>query len=154
MPITRLANEPRLYFAAAAAVTGLIVSVAMVTVGGPSAKYLPAGWVHAMAIPGAGVAALLCADAFGHARGWGWAVAFLGGALMTVLGGAVGAGLLGMGYGQFHGWGLGVVAIIDASMSGAAVGIWAVLMALLHLGARKMREGWMPPRMNWPFPLR
>jgi hypothetical protein len=49
-------REPRLAFALAAALTGLVVSFVMVHFGGPNARYLPVGSFHVSALVGAGLA--------------------------------------------------------------------------------------------------
>lgn len=142
MDLSTLRNKRRVAFALAVALAGLVVSFAMVHVGGPTAHHLPGIPFHVAAVFGAGVAGWLCCGAFGRAAALGWAVALTGSVAMTFLGAVLGSVLIGA---IFDGVTaalafpvLGFVAIIDAAESPAALLIWLLCMAALHLFARKI----------------
>ncbi len=131
----------RLKLAGMTALAGGIVSVAMVIVGGPMARFLPSGdGFHLAALVGAGCAGFFCAGGFGRAGRRGWMMASLVAVVATVTGAIVGSTLIGVTAGTVTGSGMGLLAILDASSSPAAVGIWGATMALLHIMARAARR--------------
>jgi hypothetical protein len=130
-------HRKRLVFAGLTALAGLIVSIAMIYLGGHHAGQLPGVAFHITATLGAGAAGWFCMGAFGHAATVGWMIALTGGIGMTILG-AVFAGIMIGGY--FNGLGgaiafpaLGFIAIIDAAESPHAVLVWLTCMSGLHL---------------------
>lgn len=141
MEITKFKPSPlRLTLAGFTAAAGGIVSIAMVAWGGPMARYLPTGeGFHIAAIIGAGLAGLLCAGGFGRGGRKGWLIAALVSCIATLLGASLGATLMSGYFGSFWGASLGLLAIIDASTSVAALATWGVVMAAVHLAARKVR---------------
>lgn len=139
-------REPRLAFALAAALTGFVVSFAMVHFGGPNARYLPVGSFHLSALVGAGLAGWIFAGAFGRSGRRGWVVAVLGSIAMTLVGGYLGGAFL---WGLFHQGTnsflpipvLGMVAIVDSAESPVALVIWSALMIALHILCARLRGG-------------
>ncbi len=144
MNLTKLKNKRRVAFSLAVALAGLVVSFAMVHVGGPTAHHLPGIPFHVAAVFGAGLAGWWCCDAFGRTAASGWAIALAGSVAMTFLGAVLGSVLIGA---VFDGLTaalafpvLGFVSIIDAAESPVAVLIWLLCMAGLHVFARKIRS--------------
>jgi hypothetical protein len=141
---------PRLAFAGAVGVVGVIVSLAMVRWGGPNAKYLPDGTFQLGALGGGVMAGWLCVGCFGRANARGWVFALFGSVTMTVLGAVLGATVLNERVYFMRGGMLGLVAIIDAAESPIALGVWLLCMAALHMWAVKLRARgpipWTGPR--------
>ncbi len=139
MPVFTTQRQNRLVFAAATALVGVIVALAMTRVGGPNARYIPGGMLYVVALIGAGVAGYLSVGAFGR-TGWsGWGAALLGGVGMTFLGAAIGAALLWQPRFFISGPFLGIIAIVDAAESPAASAVWGLCMTGLQVLAIRLR---------------
>ncbi|MBB3993660.1 hypothetical protein GGR95_001291 [Sulfitobacter undariae] len=144
----------RRIFGCATAVAGLIVSFAIANGDWSLVRHLP-GWpFHVAAIPGAGLAGLLFCNAFGREGPVGWIIAILAAALMTFVGSVLGAQLLTMsaavvlgGSIMNLGGALGMLVVVDSATSPLVICVWLLSMAALHLLRRKLRGGWIPPRI-------
>ena len=148
-------SQERGVFGGATAVVGLIVSFAIASGDWSMVRHLP-GWpFHIAAIPGAGLAGLIFFNAFGRAGAAGWIIALLAAGLMTVVGAVLGAQLLTMiasiiwdGGEIGLGGVLGLIVVFDSASSPLVLAVGLLAMVVLHLLQRKLRGGWLPPRID------
>jgi hypothetical protein len=94
-------------------------------------------WATAAAFAGAGLAGFIVASGFGRAGWTGWAIAFACGIVATILGGAIGGTFIIPVYGTISG---PFVVVGYAQENPSLMGIWAVLMAGVHLTSLKVRR--------------
>jgi hypothetical protein len=163
-------------FALATALVGLIVSFAMMYRGGSMANHLPDEPFHIGAFIGAGAAGWLCMGAFGRIGPAGAFCSVGGGIGATLLGAAFGTWVC-LPIVLFVEWFssslrsgswvgdidvalldlleitvmspvLGLTAIIDAATSPAALLVWCLGMASLHVYARALRVRGPIPRIS------
>lgn len=95
-------------------------------------------YVTAAAFLGAGIAGIIVASGFGRAGPAGWILAYISGAVATLLGGAFGGTFILPVYGTITG---PFVVVGYARNNPWLFLVWAVLMAAVHLAAARLRSG-------------